>query len=117
MWKGRQAVTQVLGDQAPGKTGGAGTEVAAPSRPQGLLSFVPSFWSGKGRPESSPYAAWDLPCIWLSWWVCGPRGQLRWRPPSREPPSGPAWPSPSFLFLPTRSATGWPFKQSHSLPL
>lgn len=52
---------------------------------------------------------------WLSGRFCG---RMRWRPRSRRPHSGPAWPSLSFLFLPKCSAMCWPFKQSHfSAPL
>lgn len=35
--------------------------MAAPSKLQGLLGFVPSSWSGKGTPKCWPCAPWGLP--------------------------------------------------------
>lgn len=49
-WGGRQAVTQVLGDQPPGRAGGAGAE--GPSRLRSRLRSGSQ--GGKGAPSAGP---------------------------------------------------------------
>ncbi|XP_055110693.1 serine/threonine-protein kinase 40 isoform X2 [Symphalangus syndactylus] len=70
--------------------GRARAEVAAPRRPQGFLGLLPQPWGGKGRLQSSAWAAWGLPWAWCSW-----RSLARETCETAELEPAPKWPRPA----------------------